>query len=243
MCRQMCKYMEKYVMRADRCVMRADRCPTLVYRPLYLCVCLSMFTHVLRPTRTSVCVCVQSMCSLTCWSWWARWWPQRGRPGPSGSCSPLPVWSLAGTAGSASSSPERPLVSGAGPGTHPSRSACSGWQGCGSGCRSREDTFWLVAGPQILKQVQDPLTNLGVVAAADSRLPVGHVDAVWVTEEPVILFDDKRSRILADWAVNVVENSRLVSVHLHLIKPGTRLPEKHPRRDLRGVAEAHCDIW
>lgn len=82
---------------------------------------------------------VQLVCSLTCWSWWARWWPQQAPPGPSGWCSLWRVWSLAGTAGSASSSPERPLVSGADPDTHPSLCTCSGWQGYVSGHRSGEN--------------------------------------------------------------------------------------------------------
>lgn len=83
---------------------------------------------------------VQLMCPLTCWSWWARWWPQQVPPGPSGWCSLWPVWWRAGTAGSVSSYPGRPLVSGADQGTHPSLCACSGWQGYVSGRRSEENT-------------------------------------------------------------------------------------------------------
>lgn len=83
------------------------------------------------------------------------------------------------------------------------------------------------------ERVRRSLTNLCVMAAADSGLPVRHVNAVGVTEQPVVLFNQEGSGILADRAVDIVEDGRLVPVHLHLIKPGTRLPEKHPRRDLQ----------
>ncbi len=76
------------------------------------------------------------------------------------------------------------------------------------------------------------MCDLCVVATADSSPPVGHVDAVGVTEQPVVLFNQEGSGILADWAIDIVEDGRLVPVHLHLIKPGTRFPKKHPRRDL-----------
>lgn len=77
------------------------------------------------------------------------------------------------------------------------------------------------------------MTHLCVAAAADSSLPVGHIDAVRVTEQPVVLFNQEGSGVLADRAIDIVEDGRLVPVHLHLIKPGTRLPKKHPRRDLQ----------
>lgn len=77
------------------------------------------------------------------------------------------------------------------------------------------------------------LTHLCIVAAADSSPPVRHVDAVGVTEQPVVLFHQEGSGIFADRAVFIMEDGRLVPVHLHLIKPGTRLPKEHPRCDLQ----------
>lgn len=84
-------------------------------------------------TDNDQCECV---CLLTCWSWSTRWWPQQGSPGPSVWCSPWRVWSLAGTAGSVSSCPERPPASGGDRGIRPSRCPCWRWQGYVSGCRS-----------------------------------------------------------------------------------------------------------
>lgn len=76
--------------------------------------------------------------------------------------------------------------------------------------------------------------HLGVVPAADGSPPVGHINAVWVAQKPVVLLDQERPRVLADGAVHVMENGGLVPVHLHLVEPGPRLSEEHSGRDLKG---------
>ena len=72
------------------------------------------------------------------------------------------------------------------------------------------------------------LPHLGIVAAADGRPPVGHVDAVGVAQQPVVVLHQEGPGVLADRAVHVVEDGRLVAVHLHFAEPGAGLAEKHP---------------
>ena len=72
------------------------------------------------------------------------------------------------------------------------------------------------------------LPHLGIVAAADGRPPVGHVDAVGVPQQPVVVLHQEGPGVLADRAVHVVEDGRLVAVHLHFAEPGAGLAEKHP---------------
>lgn len=88
-------------------------------------------------------------------------------------------------------------------------------------------------GNRFVKAVKINLTHLRIVAAADSSLPVWNVNAVRVTEQPVVLFDQEGSGILTHGAVDIVEDGRLVPVHLQVIEPGTRLTKKHPRSNLQ----------
>ncbi len=74
--------------------------------------------------------------SLTCWSWWARWWPRQEPLGPSAWCILYPAWPQAGIAGSGSSFPEHQPAPEACLDTHPSPSSCLGWLGFGSGRKS-----------------------------------------------------------------------------------------------------------
>lgn len=74
--------------------------------------------------------------------------------------------------------------------------------------------------------------NLCIAATADSCPPVWDINAVGVPEEPVIVLHEERSWVLADRAIDVVENRRLVSIHVHPVEPGTWLPKEYPRCDL-----------
>lgn len=74
---------------------------------------------------------------------------------------------------------------------------------------------------------------LGKVPATDGGSPIGHVDAIRVAQEPVVLFDQEGSRILAYRAIHIVENSGLIPIHVHLIEPGTCFSKEHSRCDLK----------
>lgn len=83
------------------------------------------------------------------------------------------------------------------------------------------------------KQGMRVSTYLCILPTADGSPPVRHIDAIRMTEQPVVLFHQEGTRVLAYCAIHIMENSGLIPIHMHLVEPGTRFSEEHSRCDLK----------
>lgn len=82
--------------------------------------------------------------------------------------------------------------------------------------------------------------HLCVAAAADGPSPVGDVDAVRVPDQPVVVLGEVGPRVLGHRAVDVMEQRRLIPVHVQLVEPGPGLSEEHSGSNLNRAQESEA---
>lgn len=80
--------------------------------------------------------------------------------------------------------------------------------------------------------------HLCIAPAADGASPVGDVDAVWMSDQPVVVFGEVGAWVLRHRAINIVEHGRLISIHIQLVEPGPRLSKEHSGSNLNRAQES-----
>lgn len=74
--------------------------------------------------------------------------------------------------------------------------------------------------------------HLGVVPAADHRVPFGNVHTAWVADQVVVHSSHISILVACHGAIDVVEYGVLVTIQLTVFKPGARLSKEDIQRDL-----------
>lgn len=79
--------------------------------------------------------------------------------------------------------------------------------------------------------------HLCIAPTADGPSPVWDIDAVWVSNQPVVILSEVGARVLRHRAIDIVEHRCLVPIHVQLVEPGPRLSEEHSGSNLNRAQE------
>lgn len=79
--------------------------------------------------------------------------------------------------------------------------------------------------------------HLCIAPAADGPSPVWDVDAVWVSNQPIVVLSEIGARVLRHRAVQIMEHRCLVPIHVQLVEPGPGLSEEHSGSNLNRAQE------